>query len=186
MQKLIIFLPAVDPGPEGGDAFWLLRLLLIGNVLLNVPFDLLSSLALYTIAKRWHMPRPWLAWLPVGNLWMLGALADDAAAPGKRRLPRRWIMLAVGLVLAVVLPVGVLYDAGCTLPGALLAGNAIGLMVWLAVIFGSMVFSFMSLEAVYRVCRPEKSALYTLLSILLSIPIPFCLLSCAFSGKRAA
>ena len=38
---------------------------------------ILLSLGLYTLAKRRYIDRPWLAWLPIGNLWILGCLADQ-------------------------------------------------------------------------------------------------------------
>lgn len=38
---------------------------------------LLGAWSLYTIAKRREIKKPWLAWIPFGNEWILGSLADQ-------------------------------------------------------------------------------------------------------------
>lgn len=35
---------------------------------------ILQSLGLYTVAKRRGINNPWLAWLPIGNVWILGSI----------------------------------------------------------------------------------------------------------------
>lgn len=37
----------------------------------------LQSLGFYTMAKNRNIPNPWLAWIPYGNLYLLGELIDD-------------------------------------------------------------------------------------------------------------
>ena len=37
----------------------------------------LWSLGVYTIAKRRGIRKPWLSWIPVGNLWILGSISDQ-------------------------------------------------------------------------------------------------------------
>jgi uncharacterized integral membrane protein len=40
--------------------------------LLGLVFYILFSLGLYTMAKRRSIPNPWLAWIPIAQLYMLG------------------------------------------------------------------------------------------------------------------
>jgi hypothetical protein len=36
-----------------------------------------SSKGMYAIAKRRGIEKPWLAWVPVGNMWLLGCISDQ-------------------------------------------------------------------------------------------------------------
>ena len=38
---------------------------------------ILQALALYTIAKRRSINKPWLAWIPLVNVWILGSVSDQ-------------------------------------------------------------------------------------------------------------
>lgn len=90
MSRLIIFIPAIDPGPNvngsinGGVILFLLAI----NVLLNLPIDVLSSYGMYRIAKGNGVDHPWLAWIPLVNLWTLGCIADTY-----RKGCLRWILM---------------------------------------------------------------------------------------------
>ncbi|MBQ8670270.1 MAG: hypothetical protein IJ508_03390, partial [Oscillospiraceae bacterium] len=45
----------------------------------------LQALSLQTMAKRRGIANAWLAWVPVGSSWLLGAIADDInARQGKK------------------------------------------------------------------------------------------------------
>ena len=37
----------------------------------------LLAWGLFTIAKRRGINKPWLAWIPVVNVWMLGCISDQ-------------------------------------------------------------------------------------------------------------
>ena len=49
----------------------------IPSVLLGIASYVLSSMAVYTIARRRGLRKPWLAWIPVANVWLLGSLSDQ-------------------------------------------------------------------------------------------------------------
>lgn len=49
----------------------------IWTLLLAAVSLILLALGLYRLAKHRAIDKPWLAWLPIGNLWILGALADQ-------------------------------------------------------------------------------------------------------------
>jgi len=66
----------------------------------------LQALGLYTIAQRRGIKNPWLAWIPFGSAWILGAICDDfkTRRTGKKHGFRfaLVILAAAVLVLSVV------------------------------------------------------------------------------------
>ena len=45
--------------------------------LVSVAAYVLTSLSLYTIAARRQIANPWLSWIPVVRIWVLGSLSDQ-------------------------------------------------------------------------------------------------------------
>lgn len=66
---------------------------------------ILLSWGLYSMAKRRKISKPWLAWLPFGNLWILGSLSDQYAqlVLAKEKSNRRVRLLWIGVVAVVLL-----------------------------------------------------------------------------------
>lgn len=68
-----------------------------------------SCLGIYTIAKRRGIDKPWLAWLPIGNVWIIGSISDQYQQQMKnKQTKRRKILLGmdiVGYVLSIVFTV---------------------------------------------------------------------------------
>ena len=73
----------------------------------SIAMYIFLALGLYTLAQRRGIANAWLAWLPIGNVWLIGAIADDfkLKAQGKKRSLRYWVtaLLALTLVLAILL-----------------------------------------------------------------------------------
>lgn len=70
---------------------------------LGVVAYILQALALYTIAKRRGIKKPWLSWIPVVNVWILGSLSDQYRYVTKREVKnrRKWLLGAKILVLVL-------------------------------------------------------------------------------------
>lgn len=77
------------------------------------------AIGLYSIAKRRGIKKPWLAWIPVANVWLLGCVSDQYqyVVHGAQKSKRKAMLtlqiiitvLAVAVVvLAVVMVAGVL------------------------------------------------------------------------------
>ena len=66
---------------------------------LSILAYILQALALYTIAKRRGIRKPWLAWIPFGNSWILGSLSDQYHYVTKRTIKNRRKLL-LGLEIA--------------------------------------------------------------------------------------
>lgn len=89
---------------------------LFGNSLGIIAY-VLEALALYTIAKRRGIKKPWLAWIPLVNVWILGSLSDQYRYVTKREVKnKRKAMLILNIVAVVlvivmiVLSVSVLFN----------------------------------------------------------------------------
>ena len=59
----------------------------------SIALYVLQALGLYAIAQRRGIARAWLAWVPIGNLWLLASIADDfkQKTRGKKRKLRYWL-----------------------------------------------------------------------------------------------
>lgn len=69
---------------------------------LGIVAYVLQALALYTIAKRRGLNKPWLAWVPLVNIWILGAISDQyqSVANGKTKKKRK---ILLGLCIAAII-----------------------------------------------------------------------------------
>ena len=69
----------------------------------SVAMYVLGAVGLYTIANRRGITNPWLAWIPVGNMWILGNLSDQYQLSVKRKKTnRRKILLIVSIIPAII------------------------------------------------------------------------------------
>lgn len=160
--------------------------------LLGIAGYVLTALALYTLAQRRGISKPWLSWIPVVNVWLLGSLSDQYryVVRGEYRSKRK-ILLVLSILAAVLKTVvfGVLVgmitglisgvahgmreqqlldavlSAAISMAG--LALPLVGISIALAVI------RFMALYDVYVSMDPGNSTLYLVLSILFYVTEPF-------------
>lgn len=147
------------------------------TALLGIASYVLSSMALYAMAKRRGLDYPWMAWIPVVNCWLLGSLSDQYQYLVKRRHTyRRRTLLALDIlkcilmvlvtVLAVVLTFQTAFNMvlarllSCL---ALLAGGSLA----------RAVVRYMALYDVYRSVDPQNAVLYLVLSICVGVTTPF-------------
>ena len=177
MSSLIIFIPAVDPGPDtgGSGAFTgLVLLLLMINVLLNLPVDIISAYALFRIGRGLGLRSAWLAWIPGGTLWVMGCLADDYQRLFKgRKSFFRWILLLHGVwsvfLWLITTTEGATAEAWISLFDPFL-------LVPVLLSIGGIVAVYIALYRVYRYAMTNNAAVFTALGIVYSIPTPFFLM----------
>lgn len=75
---------------------------LFGNSLGIIAY-VLEALALYTIAKRRGIKNPWMAWIPLVNVWILGSLSDQYRYVTKGEVKsKRKAMLVLNIVSVVL------------------------------------------------------------------------------------
>ena len=162
------------------------------SLIMSVVGYILLSLGLYAIAKRRGISKPWLAWVPFGQSWMLGCVSDQFqyVALGREKSKRKlllWLELgatavgivAVGFLLKAVLgyvmmeqrpsgfwPVnGLQMSEEEIMSNMMIGGCAALVMSGLAITFA--VFKFMALYDLYRSCDPMKAGAFTALSVFL-------------------
>lgn len=148
----------------------------------------LQSLGTYTLAKRRGIHHPWLAWIPVGSIWLWGCLSDQYQYVVKGRVKNRrkviLVLSIVSLVLAAAMMAGavsmvmevITAEGGMPMPQQLL-GTLVGILgaslVSLVVAVVLTVFEYMALYDIFRSCEPGNSTLYLVLSILFSVTTTF-------------
>lgn len=162
------------------------------GVALNIVLYVFTSLGLYTMAKRRGLRKPWLAWIPVVNVWIVGSLSDQYryVVKGEEKSKRKSLLILniVSAVLSVV--VFVLFLAVVFIIVAGLASNVsdreifqiltgpgfglLGLAVLLVgVKIAYLILYYMALYDVYTACDPKNTVMYLVLSILFGITKPF-------------
>lgn len=163
-------------------------------MLMAVATYIFTALPLYTIAKRRGLDKPWAAWIPIGDAWIIGCLSDHYRLRARyeytdrgRDLLKHGIMLAIGL--AVFYITWICYMVmGTVMPG----NNPYTFMVFmmlgmLLLLLASMVFMivitvrymiryYKALYDVYASCDPTKPVMFLLLSIFVSYAVPVCLM----------
>lgn len=181
---------AADPAVEGMAGFLLVFLIVFYLLMLAVAVAayIFQSLGLYTVAKRRGIHNPWLAWIPIGNMWLMGSISDQYQYVAKGRVRNRRKIL-LGLMIAMYAVMIVMYIAyfgfifGIVGAGGALVGGALALVlltalavVVLAII--TVVYEYIAIYDLYVSCDPENGVLYLVLSIFFSISMPILFFIC--------
>lgn len=176
----------------------------IPGLLMSLAAYIIMAVALYTIAKRRGINKPWLAWIPIGNAWIVGCISDQYQylVNGAEKKRRRVLMvlelvMVLAAIFVVLLFVSMLFS--------LLSGGIANLenlsteyliehmltpmtgilllafpMMIMAVVY--IVFFYMALYDIFKSCDPANAVLYLVLYIVLgmfiSIAPPILLLIC--------
>ena len=166
---------------------------------LSVAMYILQALGLYTIADRRRIKHPWLAWLPLTNMWILGSIGDQYQYVAKGQIRnRRKVLLGIGIAMSVL----TLILVGCYVsvfvnlfanlrlfgymtenqimklvmaPLLSMAGVSIVALV-LAVI--ATVFQYIAYYDLFASCNPKYKVLFTVLGILFPVTLPFFVFAC--------
>lgn len=96
--------------------------------LVSIALYVLQAIGLYTIAQRRGIAHAWLAWVPVGSVWILGSIADDyRVRGGKKSGLRVWLVILAAAVL--VLSLATLIGAVTTLTRVLTVNEIVGVVM---------------------------------------------------------
>lgn len=154
--------------------------LLLISLLFAVVCYVLSSLGVYTIAKRRGIHHPWLSWIPYGNMWILGSISDQYQYVKKGKIKnRRKILLGMTIATAALLiPIvifAVLVAMGFQFFIVLIVLAYLALMI-LAIV-GS-VFQYISYYDLFSASKPDSATLFLVLGIVVPVALPFFLFAC--------
>ena len=193
-------IPNTDGFPEiVGILMVILMLVNVLSVFLSIAVYVLQSLGMYTIAERRQIKHPWLAWIPMGNVWILGSISDQYQYVVKGQIKnRRKALLGLSIAsMLIVMVVWVLYVA--FLVNAIVNSEALEFMpesqaeqmiLVVALVFGgisllagvlaiiSAVIQYVALYDLYASCSPDNKVAFIVLSILFSITMPFFVFAC--------
>ena len=167
--------------PAGFTAFAVLYAVLIAIFL--APIYILNALGLYSIASRRGICNSWLAWLPLGDAWILGRISDQYQVlvmhQQKKRSAILLILRSAGCIAYILTMV--LFFTGlvsleahaiqtqffrAVLPAVLFLPVGIGVSV------AATVFTYLAKYDLFRSCDPKNAALYLAGSLIVKFMIP--------------
>lgn len=139
----------------------------------------LQGIGLFTVAKRRGIEKPWLAWIPVADVWTLGCISDqyryvNQGVDPKLRKKLLWLSIVFE---ALMIPYNAL-DTYETAVGEFAVGEMFAVVFILIAIptavFGIMavVHQFKAIFDYFRSCTPNRATLYLLLSIFVPLASP--------------
>lgn len=150
----------------------------------------LMSIGMYRLAKSRWIRNPWLAWIPLGNLWILGSVSDQYRYVVKNEVNhRRKMLLGLGIAASVVITAFyglvffrvlmqmqsnavVYYTPAMGVVLLAISVLMVTLIIWLTV---EMYAAFYDL---YISCDPENGVMFLVLSIVFSVTMPFFVFAC--------
>lgn len=148
----------------------------IFTVLISVAVYVLHAYGIYTIARRRTIHHPWLAWLPVGEMWILGSISDQYQYMVKGKVcSRRKVLLGMSIAsCALMIPV---FANAVTFMLTVEMG-AFAILMALSMVISVLgivqtVFLYMAYYDLFRSCNPENAVLFLVLGILLNGTLPF-------------
>ncbi|MBQ9941581.1 MAG: hypothetical protein IJP03_01100 [Christensenellaceae bacterium] len=144
-------------------------------------FYVFTALGLHVMGKTRGIPKYGLAWVPGGDMWIMGRLADqyDDVVKGKNMRLRHWLLwLFVGMLVlsfanGLLSVLSLAADPDMGLLGIAEAVDAVYSLVQVAL----SVFMYIALYKIYRSASPKNATLMTVFSILFSACMPFMLFS---------
>ena len=150
----------------------------------------LSSVGIYTIAKRRGIKNPWMAWIPVANAWILGSISDQYQYVVKRKNTNRRLILVIlsgisvllgsvgsGSYFDILANAAVGSDAATAIMGPVMAITGAGFLST-GVSIAYTVFRYIALYDLYSSSRPQNNVLFLVLGIFFGITEPFFIFAC--------
>lgn len=158
----------------------------------GIALYVLRALGLYSIAKRRGINRPWMSWVPVLDLWVLGCISDQYqyVVNGNIRNKRKWLlglsiaMAVLYIVFAVLIGVAVFGAVGgitgsmndnqlvATLLGPVM-GLVVGVIPLVGIAIAVMAIRYVAMYDLYTSCSPQNNVLFLVLSIFFTVTEPF-------------
>lgn len=121
------------------------------GVIVGIALYVFVAFSLFKLAQKRGVDMPWLAWIPVAQMYIIGKLVKTVKI-STFEIPS----------LEIVLPVGML---------AYMLLGRIPVINWL-INLAYIILTLLTLNNLYKQYVPEQATLYTVLSIL-GVPVPF-------------
>lgn len=122
----------------------------IFGIIAGIALYIFFAFSLYSLAKSRNVYMPWLAWIPIAQMYIIGKLVKSIRISNVE-IPSLEIVLPVAMLAYILLN---------SIP-------VLGLIISLAF----LVSLILSLYELYRQYTPENAVVYTVLSVFV-IPVP--------------
>jgi len=122
----------------------------IFGIIAGIALYIFFAFSLYSLAKSRNVDMPWLAWIPIAQMYIIGKLVKSIRISNVE-IPSLEIVLPVAMLAYILLN---------SIP-------VLGLIISLAF----LVSLILSLYELYRQYTPENAVVYTVLSVFV-IPVP--------------
>jgi len=149
--------------------------ILLFSLAISVAVYVIQSIGLYGMSKNAGVSKPWLAWIPIGNLWCMGSLAERSNLYyGKGK--GAWSKLLPAFAAAVFLALPPLF-LGMVIAGLYKSVFAVLLLLFVYLILMGValalsVMTYVALYKIYRLFDPDRAVLYLILSIFVNVSQP--------------
>ena len=192
-----IFETAEAAGMAAVGVILIILLLYLVIAAIGLATYIMNAIALYKIADRRQIPNPWMSWLPFTRDWLIGSIVDDY--DGRNGIKRKWRVTL--LVLSLISSIGILVTYIAMFAGLLVLAfqytdvePPMGPTLAYIMIFYVALISFAILASAKSICQiictykiyestvPKKAVKYLLLSMLIPLAGPICLLRCKDKG----
>lgn len=149
-------------------------------VFAGVPY-VLRALGLYQLAKNQQFENPWLAWIPIGDSYILGRLAKNSPYV-KRKIPNIHIILPslLGMYVAIYIAFMVYFFSNIPMLPYSMSDNLFSYAPFLIfyilfILFALLVSAvyYFTLHHVYKSYDPQNNVLYTVLTIIFRLSFVF-------------
>lgn len=159
--------------------------------ILNIVGYVLLALSLYTIAKRRGISNPWLAWIPVVQIWVLGSISDQfryvTKAQVKNKRTTLLVMCIIYTLVIIAVVAFILISAFQFFEMSMYAGEETLAMEGLSMVFkvlgtmllaagfalAYMIIYYIALYDVFMSVNPNNAVLFLVLSIIFGVAMPF-------------
>ena len=164
----------------------------VPTMLIGIATYVLGALALYTIAKRRGLNHPWLAWIPVASVWIVGSLSDQYryVVNGENKSKRKvlltlniitFVLSIVIVACAIVALVQAVVGAAGNVSEDAMLGMILGPVLSVAglalplagVAIAYAVVYYMALYDIFNSLDPNNCVLFLVLSIVFGVTEPF-------------
>ncbi|GIM27727.1 hypothetical protein CPJCM30710_03930 [Clostridium polyendosporum] len=137
------------------EALAIFGLLVFVFILIGIVFYIIFAYAFYKMAMDAGLENPWMAWIPILQLYILGKLIKSLKI-GSYEIPNIELVLPAASLLVIVLN------------KTPIIGSLLSLANYILMLF--------ALNKIYKMYKPDQATLFTVLSIF-GLPIPFIFMS---------
>lgn len=168
-------------GAAGMVIFALYMAILLGSLAFSLLSYILQSVAYHSIAKRRGIRNGWLAWIPVGNLWIIGSISDQYQylVKGKIKNRRKLLIglyvgiLVLDLLFTIVMLLASVFAIETGDSGLIMLLSVFSALLVMAVAVAVSIIQYMCLYDLFRSCNPGTAVIFLLLTIFISFVGPF-------------